>query len=68
MSLKQHFALLISITLVCVILTIHARKNQRTRTYTIMLNPAGDARHTGRRIDDTFERSVTLQYVEKLKK
>lgn len=38
------------------------------RPVTIMINPAGDAKHTGRKIDDTFERGITLQYAEQLKK
>lgn len=42
--------------------------NFRTKPYTIMLEPAGDAKHTGREIDDSFERGITLQYAEKLKK
>jgi hypothetical protein len=33
-----------------------------------MLNPAGDARSTGRTIDDTFERGLTLQCAEQIKK
>lgn len=37
------------------------------RTYTIMINPAGDARTTGRIIDNSFERTLTLQCAEKLK-
>ena len=36
-------------------------------TFTIMINPAGDAQHTGRNIGDSFERSITLQCAEKLK-
>lgn len=36
--------------------------------FTIMLDPSGDAKHTGRIIQDTFERGVTLQCVELLKK
>jgi N-acetylmuramoyl-L-alanine amidase len=35
---------------------------------TIMIDPAGDARTTGRTIDDTFERSITLQCAQELKK
>src|SRR5580692_10457797 len=35
---------------------------------TIMLCPDGDAQHTGRHIDGTFERSLTLQFTEELKK
>ncbi len=33
-----------------------------------MLDPAGDATHTGRSIDGTFERGITLQCAEHLKK
>lgn len=36
--------------------------------YTIMLDPYGDAQHTGRIIDNTFERGLTLQCAEYLKK
>lgn len=32
-----------------------------------MLDPAGDAKHTGRHIDDLFERGITLQCAEKIK-
>ena len=35
--------------------------------FTIMLAPAGDARHPGREIHGTFERGVALQFAEKLK-
>lgn len=35
---------------------------------TIMIDPAGDAQHTGRVIDGTFERGLTLQYAQELKK
>lgn len=34
---------------------------------TIMLDPAGDAQNTGRIIDDSFERTLTLQCAERLK-
>jgi len=37
-------------------------------TFTVMLNPAGDAQSTGRTIDCTFERGITLQCAEYLKK
>lgn len=36
-------------------------------TFTIMIDPAGDARHAGRAIGDSFERSLTLQCAEKIK-
>lgn len=35
--------------------------------FSIMLDPAGDAKNTGRKLDDSFERGVTLQCAEKLK-
>lgn len=47
-----------------------ARRNihgKRSHIFTIMLDPAGDAKHTGRTIGNTFERGITLQYAEYLK-
>ncbi len=41
--------------------------HQKTRTITIMLDPAGDAKHTGRKVDDSFERGITLQCAQQLK-
>jgi len=35
---------------------------------TIMIEPAGDAQYTGRVIDDMFERGITLQCAQELKK
>lgn len=35
---------------------------------TIVLDPAGDAHHSGRTIGDTTERSITMHYGEQLKK
>jgi hypothetical protein len=37
-------------------------------SYTLMLDPYGDAQHTGRIIDNTFERGITLQCSEYLKR
>lgn len=37
------------------------------RTITIMLDPAGDAKHTGRTLQGSFERGITLQCTEHLK-
>lgn len=34
---------------------------------TVLLDPAGDAKDPGRTIDDTFERSITLLFCQKLK-
>lgn len=36
-------------------------------SYTIMLDPAGDSQNTGRIIDNTFERGISLQCAEHLK-
>lgn len=36
-------------------------------TFTIMIDPAGDAKHTGRLIQDTLERGISLQCAEQLK-
>ncbi len=35
--------------------------------FTIMIDPAGDAKHTGRLIQDTLERGISLQCAEQLK-
>jgi N-acetylmuramoyl-L-alanine amidase len=35
-------------------------------TFTLMLDPAGDAQYPGRIIEDSFERGITLQCVEEL--
>ena len=40
----------------------------QAKTFTLMIDPAGDARYPGRIIEDSFERGITLQYAEKLKK
>ncbi len=39
-----------------------------THLLTIMLDPAGDARHAGRLIEDSFERGLTLEFAEQLKR
>lgn len=48
--------------------TILKDKPLKKETLTIMLDPAGDAAHKGRLIDGTFERGITLQCAELLKK
>lgn len=44
----------------------YAKVTQLPPTFTIMLDPAGDAQHVGRIIEDSFERGITLQFVEEL--
>lgn len=45
----------------CISTTVH------TANFTIMLDPSGDAKHTGRTIDNTFERGISLECAETLK-
>ncbi len=40
---------------------------QSNDQFTIMIDPAGDAKHTGRLIVDTLERGISLQCAEQLK-
>src|SRR5579863_2631895 len=46
---------------------ISAMVQQHQREYIVILDPAGDAKRTGRQISDSFERGITLQCVEKIK-
>lgn len=39
-----------------------------TYPMTIMIDPAGNAQHTGRKIDDCFERGITLQCAQHLQR
>jgi hypothetical protein len=41
--------------------------HQQKPYFTIMLNPAGDAKCAGRQIGDSFERGITMQFTEQLK-
>ncbi len=36
--------------------------------FTLLINPAGDAKNTGREIDGTYERGITMQCASELKK
>ena len=42
--------------------------SQTITPFTIMIDPSGDTKHTGRVIQDTFERGITMQCAELLKK
>lgn len=42
--------------------------SKKYKPFIIMLDPAGDAKNTGRTIENYFERGITLQYAEQLKK
>ncbi len=66
MSIKTNWFLFI---IACTsILTITRSRRRTHKPFVIMLNPAGNARHTGRTIGNSFERSITLQYAEQIKK
>ena len=45
----------------------HSVAERYYKQCTVILDPAGDANRTGRRIGDSFERGLTLQCVEKIK-
>lgn len=45
-----------------------AEPEVQKKPLTIMIDPAGDARNPGREIDETFERGLTLQFAQELKK
>lgn len=46
----------------------HFLSSKSQRLITIMLDPTGDAKNSGRLIDDTFERGLTLPFTQQLKK
>ncbi len=45
----------------------HQLETAPREQFTIMIDPAGDAKHTGRLIGDTLERGISLQCAEQLK-
>lgn len=49
------------------LLTNYGWAGTHSTILTLMIDPAGDAKHAGRIIDDSFERGVTLQIAEQLK-
>ena len=53
--------------LFCAFLSFHFFAMQ-SKPFTIMVNPAGDAKQIGRKIDGYFERGITLQFFQELKK
>ncbi len=65
MSLKKIFTWSVLIT--SMNLLAYAAQTPRY-TFTLMLDPTGDAKHTGRKIGDSLERGITLQFCEQLKK
>lgn len=57
-----------SLKKVLFLLLCNAFVKNSAHQFTLMLDPAGDAKHAGRVIEDSFERGITLQCAEKLKK
>ena len=59
--------------LILLLVTIHQEQawawlNKGNRPFTIMLDPAGDAKNVGRKLYNSFERGATLQFAQELKK
>lgn len=50
------------------ILPVRCLSASQQQQFTIMLDPTGDAQNVGRAIEDTFERSLTLQWAEAIKR
>jgi len=53
--------------LLLVMSTFSTKAISSKNPFTIMIDPAGDAKHTGRLIQDTLERGISLQCAEALK-
>jgi N-acetylmuramoyl-L-alanine amidase len=62
MSLNLFFFIALALSLPSL-----AQASTYGKTFSLMLDPAGDAKYPGREIDDAFERGVTLQYAKKVK-
>lgn len=63
MQIKSFFIIFFIIS----VLSASPVHEKHQRQYTIIIDPAGDAKKTGRRIGDSFERGLTLQCAEKIK-
>ena len=64
MQIKKIFFIIFLLS----ISAIYAMKQQfHTKEFILVLDPAGDAKRTGRAIGDAFERGLTLQCAEKIK-
>ncbi|MFA5998612.1 MAG: N-acetylmuramoyl-L-alanine amidase [Candidatus Babeliales bacterium] len=51
-----------------IFLLLSQKLTPENQPFTIIIDPLGDPKNTGREIDDTFERGITLQCAEELKK
>lgn len=60
--------ILFTLRLFLISITLSTRMSFATEhQFTLMLDPAGDAQYTGRKVDDSFERGITLQCAQQLK-
>jgi hypothetical protein len=64
MQVKNIFLFLCCVATIMYAVSFHEKSNQQ---YMVVLDPAGDVKHTGRHIADVFERGLTLQCAEKIK-
>jgi len=65
---KKLLSLVVIFFIASILTSRHQYKPTQQNLFLIMLAPAGDAKHIGRKIGDNFERGITLQYAEQLKK
>ena len=65
---KKLLSLVVVFLIASILASRHQYKPTQQNLFLIMLAPAGDAKHIGRKIGDSFERGITLQYAEQLKK
>ena len=64
MQIKRFFFIILFIAIPA---TYTMRHHVHKKEFVLILDPAGDAKKTGRAIGDSFERGLTLQYAEKIK-
>ncbi len=60
--------LTILIFLFSTMITARIKRQYKQKTFLIMLDPAGDAKQTGRKLGDSFERGIQCNKVKQLKK
>jgi N-acetylmuramoyl-L-alanine amidase len=68
MSLKKFIPLLLALIPTACIPFFSASYQHQEQPYSIMIDPAGDAQWTGRVIETSFERGITMQCAQELKK
>jgi N-acetylmuramoyl-L-alanine amidase len=66
MRIKKYIINLVILSAVFINFVALAKK-EAGQEFVIMLDPAGDAKNTGRQIDDSLERGISMQFAQKLK-